>query len=903
MERHFQPGSALLFLLVFPALAAADFVDVARAPDGQIFLAEADTGRVTVLRDDWVPTGVQYSAPGVTGVAVAGDGRLAIVTGGPTGQLGILHVDAPLPTWMPPEDDNAFVDPQGVAWTPDGEHLLVFDEGGVKVFNRDGAFQFEFGDYAHPQKDTDTGDTAPSPPVTDRLVRPVDGVFLTERGVAIIDHVGMLADATTGRRQPILTFWQTDLANQRADLVRLVTLDAPPVSVATDTVGQRLWLLSERAGAQAMLRYVPTQPTDDHGWTTVPLHYEARHTPPRALAVGPAGDLIVAHEDQVAFLPADVVRRRSESNRPPRRPRFVERTAERIVFEFIPASPEAEDKATVEAWVASPEPLPSGPAPPPLAPEVVRMASDIRPTESWQRVTLAVPPAIRQIALRYQLAEGGYPQATWSTPWLLTPPPGEQQAQHAELPVVAILLTNLVDEPENPHLQPDPADPGPLTDAEVEALQARLAAARRYFWINSHLHLDVRIQYIVDTERYPGWQRGQAVDAATLHPVLERHADALTNAAGVIVLPALRTWNGRERRWELVSDLHAPPAVRAGHRVGVVAATRGSLFPLVGQLAEILAETSAISGFPLELPTTDEPLAGADFDPAVCAHHLRRIPAAVLLGNHDATLRITADQDEDGLPDEDPRVPLDEQRFNSDPAERDTDDDGLADLDELRATYGLVGDPRIAEAQPIPPTFIPNPQLKDADDDGIRDGDDPYPLFPVTPEVRPATIVLDGAVGTAEWPWRGFKRELQDETLRGDVRLARNADHLCLALVQLAGAYRRPAELILALDADADGWTGARDDIHLHLVPGADGVVTIETPGGYWGVRPEQLTAAWSAQRAEYHVELGLPRLLPQGLELAPFERIRVRILVRPEGATHWRWLFEPGQFVELTLR
>lgn len=75
------------------------------------------------------------------------------------------------------------------------------------------------------------------------------------------------------------------------------------------------------------------------------------------------------------------------------------------------------------------------------------------------------------------------------------------------------------------------------------------------------------------------------------------------------------------------------------------------------------------------------------------------------------------DADGDGLPDEDPRLPMDEKRFGSNPTEKDTDGDGLDDLGEFIADRYAGSDPN----------------KTDTDGDRLRDGDDPYPLIAISP--------------------------------------------------------------------------------------------------------------------------------------------------------------------------
>lgn len=74
------------------------------------------------------------------------------------------------------------------------------------------------------------------------------------------------------------------------------------------------------------------------------------------------------------------------------------------------------------------------------------------------------------------------------------------------------------------------------------------------------------------------------------------------------------------------------------------------------------------------------------------------------------------DADNDGMPDDDARLPFDEERLGSDPALNDTDADGLDDRDEFCAGLYRGTDARVP----------------DTDGDGILDGADPFPLSSFT---------------------------------------------------------------------------------------------------------------------------------------------------------------------------
>jgi len=78
------------------------------------------------------------------------------------------------------------------------------------------------------------------------------------------------------------------------------------------------------------------------------------------------------------------------------------------------------------------------------------------------------------------------------------------------------------------------------------------------------------------------------------------------------------------------------------------------------------------------------------------------------------------DTDGDGLPDADARLPLDEERFQSDPQRPDTDGDGLGDMAEAAAGLYRGSDPN----------------RPDTDGDGLIDGVDPWPLSNFSGTIR-----------------------------------------------------------------------------------------------------------------------------------------------------------------------
>jgi len=90
------------------------------------------------------------------------------------------------------------------------------------------------------------------------------------------------------------------------------------------------------------------------------------------------------------------------------------------------------------------------------------------------------------------------------------------------------------------------------------------------------------------------------------------------------------------------------------------------------------------------------------------------------------------DADQDGFPDKDPRVAMNEVRFGSDTTTADTDADGYTDKQEQ--TDGLY---HYGYSDPTDP---------DTDGDGLEDGEDMYPRYPVNTTVPKFKPKIDGTI-------------------------------------------------------------------------------------------------------------------------------------------------------------
>ncbi len=260
----------------------------------------------------------------------------------------------------------------------------------------------------------------------------------------------------------------------------------------------------------------------------------------------------------------------------------------------------------------------------------------------------------------------------------------------------------------------------------------------------------------------------------------------------------------------------------------------------------------------------------------------------------------TADADGDGLPDDEPRVPVDEARFGSSPAATDTDDDGLDDLMELMASQWLIDGLGEIFAGPYA-RLGADPTNPDTDGDGTLDGADRYPLYPIDPELR-----------------RGLPRRfawIDDVHGRADFHLGWDVDALTVRIT----SPEVPERLTFMLDADDNGWYLGGDNYQVTIDPAnADSPcrVTFQNCGvpGRWpfwdeaAIGPDDWTFEQVTDERGYAATVRLRRKPECGLQCQPGEAIGLRFAVRwPDsprwdGQYGWRGPFEPHNFVSLTL-
>jgi len=156
------------------------------------------------------------------------------------------------------------------------------------------------------------------------------------------------------------------------------------------------------------------------------------------------------------------------------------------------------------------------------------------------------------------------------------------------------------------------------------------------------------------------------------------------------------------------------------------------------------------------------------------------------------------DADMDGVPDGDPRLPLDEQRFGSNPAKAATDG-RMNDLQKAMLSTWVPAVLQYTFDKPDFQAIKPNPKSIDSDGDGEPDTIDPYPLYPWKPFVWPMTAAVDG--NDAEWKNVPPSGEMAEGGLRATFKQCHN-DDAYFAMVKIKGPWKR---FQVVLDGEGKG--------------------------------------------------------------------------------------------------
>lgn len=372
------------------------------------------------------------------------------------------------------------------------------------------------------------------------------------------------------------------------------------------------------------------------------------------------------------------------------------------------------------------------------------------------------------------------------------------------LPVKVLVMPNVVNvasaHDANGAIAPRPPK---LTPQEIETIRGEYATASRFFWVNSGMRLWVDFHLFIDDRWqrwgaepqnadpfYKGWPvcrsysgedfRGpgggeftivdtQDIFRTNTQPVYEQRP-----YPGQIEQAFPRRWNSRTQKWEFYGS--------GGGTFGVDGLPDGvparSQFLGGGDTAWLVThefhhQMESFGAFSLANREDDrivfnhpEPRyrqvrpdgtsaentwnsAGRHGEHWQCmAYWDRTLTDAQWLRLYVGYTMTVRDADGDGVPDDDPRLPLDEKRFGSNPRKRSTDG-RIGDLRKIMLSTWAPAPLQFSLNKPPVQSIKPDPTHPDSDRDGLTDDIDPYPLYPWQPFIYAYRATVDG--DDSEW--------------------------------------------------------------------------------------------------------------------------------------------------------
>ncbi len=500
----------------------------------------------------------------------------------------------------------------------------------------------------------------------------------------------------------------------------------------------------------------------------------------------------------------------------------------------------------------------------------------------------------------------------------ITPPePGKKH--YWSLPMATIIFKNVLDttkwKPSFPELPP-------LPNQELERIQSQIEDGIRFYWINSGMNLFIDNDYIiVDENLYHhqifGSQWWYPPKPEWVSRAIEQAGKKVEDYVAVLFLACVRDYNEKTDKYNLRGRGGGFTAgIGANSQYGlsyweVTHANHGSgnNWLMTHEFHHQLDELFLISGYPEYWYNHFSPTVNtaADFGEHFDGN------AWILKNWHVANwydlkfgeLKFTNDEDMDGIPDDDPILPVDEKRLNSSPRSSDTDGDDIDDLDEIFFSNWIIegcGETYGGTA------LFPDLADPDTDGDGLPDGVDPYPLYPFEPKINYGTIDTTNVMITSSI----FAR-LLDNRIHASVNAQWDSANLSFAF-----KMDRLAPIKLMIDADANGWFIGRDNYLIYLKP-KDGnrletelvMVNCSDPKR-WPFHDIELAkkikikSQMKVIENEYFVFVELPQNEYTGIKLETGERIGINIgfsvIMDNEGQERYLTIFEPNRFFDVEL-
>jgi hypothetical protein len=454
--------------------------------------------------------------------------------------------------------------------------------------------------------------------------------------------------------------------------------------------------------------------------------------------------------------------------------------------------------------------------------------------------------------------------------------------------------------------------PQPLLDErEIERIKRQISDAARFYWIHSGMRLFLDIDYIIvrdslqRQELYGGEWWYPPRDSMLEH-ILTVNGRSIGDFSGILYLTCTQAYDTAMRAYVLAGKGGAfTNGVGTGKGYGIswwdvtgANHNAGNNWLMVHEFNHQLDDIFTASGYPEYWFNHISPTIGTaakfgeHFDANRCI--IRMVPGEEWLDLRYTKLQSARDADEDGIPDNDSTLPLDEARLGSDSTRSDTDGDGVGDFDELAFSNWIRegwGETMSAN------TMMPNLHDRDTDHDGIPDGEDPIPCSALTSAIQFGKPTRIG--------------KLQDGRFSGVVESWWDEDSLYFLM-----ALDRSVPVKVMVDGHDDGWFTGRENILFTLTPDGDSLVTKAqvfnaTDPAKWPFMDDELpgklhfNVRLSRNSTGYELRIALRQDRSAGFSIHDHSTTGVLIgfLLPSDDAGNKRYvdLFEPNRFIELT--
>ena len=485
--------------------------------------------------------------------------------------------------------------------------------------------------------------------------------------------------------------------------------------------------------------------------------------------------------------------------------------------------------------------------------------------------------------------------------------------------MVTIIFTNVLDTTKwNPSFPELP----PLPHQELKRIQSQMEDGIRFYWMNSGMNLFIDNEYIIVDEKLFhheifGSQWWYPPKPEWISRAINQANKKVEDYVSVMFLACVRDYNEKTNKYELRGRGGGFTAgIGANSQYGlsyweVTHANHGSgnNWLMTHEFHHQLDELFLVSGYPEYWFNHFSPTVNtaADFGEHFDGNAwiLKNWPIANWFDLKFGELQLTTDADMDGIPDNDPILPMDEKRLHSSPQLSDTDGDDISDLDEVRLSNWITegcGETYGGSA------LLPNLINPDADEDGLPEGIDPYPFYAFEPKINYGRI--DTTSVMIESPI--FAR-LFDNRIHATVYAQWDTANLSFAF-----KMDRLAPVKLMIDADANGWFIGRDNYLIYLKPKDANTLETElvmvncSDPKRWPFHDLELAKKVTVNSEmkeiddEYLVFVELPKNEYTGIKLEAGEKIGINIgfsvIMDNEGHERYLTIFEPNRFFEVEL-